>query len=281
MSNTDVIQTVNPMPPPANRMQQAPSRRPLPRLGAPRSPRLTNRAAGRRRTTRIFGSGFEIRSSISDQDQTKPTVKGWDSNFIIRQDNYIVCFFPVVINHGRKIGRLQRQDHQGGNPGGVQPEHDLAVVKVDASDYRWHRSATQAKVQVGDATVAVGIVGLSGTVTSGNVSALNRPVTAGGEGETSFINAIQTDAAINPGNSGGPLVNAEAQVIGVNSAIASLGSSQSGSQSGSIGLGFAIPSNTAKRVTEEIIATGTSKTPSSAPAQLQLSPIRPALPCSR
>jgi putative serine protease PepD len=98
-------------------------------------------------------------------------------------------------------------------------------------------------------------------VTSGIVSALDRPVTAGGgTGETSFINAIQTDAPINPGNSGGPLVNSEAQVIGVNSAIASLGAG-GGGQAGSIGLGFAIPINTANRIAQEIIRTGTSATP--------------------
>jgi putative serine protease PepD len=98
-------------------------------------------------------------------------------------------------------------------------------------------------------------------VTSGIVSSLDRPVTAGGgTGETSFINAIQTDAPINPGNSGGPLVNSEAQVIGVNSAIASLGAG-AGGQAGSIGLGFAIPINTANRIAREIIDTGTSATP--------------------
>ena len=81
-------------------------------------------------------------------------------------------------------------------------------------------------------------------------------MTAGGSGESSYISAIQTDAAINPGNSGGPLVDAQGKVIGVNSAIASLGQNQSGGQTGSIGLGFAIPVNQAKRVAEEIIATG-------------------------
>jgi putative serine protease PepD len=96
-------------------------------------------------------------------------------------------------------------------------------------------------------------------VTAGIVSALNRPVTAGGSGENSFINAIQTDAAINPGNSGGPLLDAEGKVIGVNSAIASL--SQGAGQAGSIGLGFAIPINQAKRVAEEIISNGTSTHP--------------------
>ena len=98
----------------------------------------------------------------------------------------------------------------------------------------------------------------SGTVTSGIVSAVNRPVTAGGQDDQSFISAIQTDAAINPGNSGGPLVNGQAEVIGVNSAIATLGF---GGQSGSIGLGFAIPMNQAQRIITEIINTGKSTTP--------------------
>ncbi|MEK9809628.1 MAG: PDZ domain-containing protein, partial [Candidatus Nanopelagicales bacterium] len=99
-----------------------------------------------------------------------------------------------------------------------------------------------------------------GTVTSGIVSALERPVTAGGEGEMSFINAIQTDAAINPGNSGGPLVDGNGAVIGINSAIASMGQSFGGT-AGSIGLGFAIPIDTASRIASELIATGSSSTP--------------------
>jgi putative serine protease PepD len=95
-------------------------------------------------------------------------------------------------------------------------------------------------------------------VTSGIISALNRPVTTGETATASFIDAIQTDAAINPGNSGGPLLNASGQVIGINSAIATM---VNGSEAGSIGLGFAIPVNSAKRIAEEIIATGTSQTP--------------------
>jgi putative serine protease PepD len=114
-------------------------------------------------------------------------------------------------------------------------------------------------LQVGDTAIAIGSpLGLQGTVTSGIISALNRPVTAGGSGDAAYINAIQTDAAINPGNSGGPLVNGNGQVIGINSAIATMGQ---GGQSGSIGLGFSIPIDTAKRIAEEIIATGTSTTP--------------------
>jgi len=115
---------------------------------------------------------------------------------------------------------------------------------------------------VGDPVLAVGSpLGLAGTVTSGIVSALNRPVEAGGaQGlPEDVIDAIQTDAAINPGNSGGPLVNSAGQVVGVNSAIASLSTdSLSGSQSGSIGLGFAIPINEAKRIAQQIITQGFS-----------------------
>jgi putative serine protease PepD len=114
---------------------------------------------------------------------------------------------------------------------------------------------------VGDSVIAVGSpLGLTGTVTTGIVSALNRPVTAGGEGETAFINAIQTDAAINPGNSGGPLLDGTGAVIGVNSAIATTGGA-AGGQPGSIGLGFAIPIDVAKRLVDEIVKTGTSSTP--------------------
>jgi putative serine protease PepD len=129
-------------------------------------------------------------------------------------------------------------------------------------------------VKVGDPVLAVGSpLGLSGTVTSGIISALNRPVVTsdatqptdpfGGNGGSqaatnpTVIDAIQTDAAINPGNSGGPLVNGTGQVIGINSAIASLGSDPlSGSQSGNIGVGFAIPIDEAKTVATELITTG-------------------------
>jgi putative serine protease PepD len=96
-------------------------------------------------------------------------------------------------------------------------------------------------------------------VTSGIISSKNRAVTTGnGNGESSFINALQTDAAINPGNSGGPLVDATGAVIGVNSAIATLGFS---SQAGSIGLGFAIPINQAKKTAEQLIKTGSATYP--------------------
>jgi S1-C subfamily serine protease len=113
-------------------------------------------------------------------------------------------------------------------------------------------------VIVGDPVVAIGSpLGLAGTVTSGIVSALDRPVRLAGEGSdtNAVIDAVQTDAAINPGNSGGALVDGSGAVIGINSAIASLGGG-SGGQGGSIGLGFAIPIDTVRTIAQELITTG-------------------------
>ena len=118
-------------------------------------------------------------------------------------------------------------------------------------------------VVVGDPVVAIGSpLGLTGTVTSGIVSALDRPVRAGGEGTdtNAVIDAIQTDAAINPGNSGGPLVDGGGKVIGINSAIATLGSA-GGGQTGSIGVGFSIPIDQARSIAEELIRTGKATHP--------------------
>jgi putative serine protease PepD len=140
---------------------------------------------------------------------------------------------------------------------GTSPSYDLAVIKVDDHpNLKPVSTGNSDALRIGDPVVAIGSpLGLSGTVTTGIISSKDRPVTTGGNGENSYISALQTDAAINPGNSGGPLVDLTAKVVGVNSAIASLGSSQGG-QSGSIGLGFSIPINTVKRVTDQIISTG-------------------------
>jgi putative serine protease PepD len=140
---------------------------------------------------------------------------------------------------------------------GTSPSYDLAVIKVDDHpNLKPVSTGNSDALRIGDPVVAIGSpLGLSGTVTTGIISSKDRPVTTGGNGENSYISALQTDAAINPGNSGGPLVDLTARVVGVNSAIATLGSSQGG-QSGSIGLGFSIPINTVKRVTDQIISTG-------------------------
>jgi putative serine protease PepD len=189
---------------------------------------------------------------------------GTGSGFVIRQDGYILTNNHVVegaADGGTLTVRFQDGSSAPATIVGRDSSYDLAVIKVDKTGLPTATLGNSDGIVVGDATIAVGSpLGLEGTVTSGIVSALNRPVTAGGSGESSFINAIQTDAAINPGNSGGPLLDAEGKVIGVNSAIASLGASQ-GAQSGSIGLGFAIPINQAKRVADEIIQTGRSTHP--------------------
>ena len=175
---------------------------------------------------------------------------------------------------------------------GTDVSSDLAVIKVARTGLQVAHIGSSAGVHVGDAVLAVGSpLGLSGTVTSGIVSALNRPVDttadqqqqqqqgqgnqfdpfgdnsgsapSSGTGSSStasqqltVFGAIQTDAAINPGNSGGALVDANGNVIGINSAIASLGQSAGGTQSGNIGVGFAIPIDLAKNIAEQLIKTG-------------------------
>jgi len=190
---------------------------------------------------------------------------GTGSGFVLRSDGYILTNNHVVsgaANGGSLTVTFQDGTTKTAKIVGRDSSYDLAVVKVDAAGLTASSLGNSDGVVVGDTAIAIGSpLGLEGTVTSGIISSLNRPVTAGGSGESSFINAIQTDAAINPGNSGGPLVNAVGQVIGVNSAIASLGQTSTGAQSGSIGLGFAIPINQAKRVAEEIISTGKSSHP--------------------
>ena len=142
---------------------------------------------------------------------------------------------------------------------GQDPGYDLAVLQIQMGNLPTVTLGDSTKVSVGDPVLAIGSpLGLASTVTSGIVSALNRPVSTGTVDQQSYVNAIQTDAAINPGNSGGALIDSQGRIIGVNSAIATL---SSGSASGSIGLGFSIPINEAKRVIDEIIATGKSTRP--------------------
>lgn len=190
---------------------------------------------------------------------------GTGTGFVIRSDGYILTNNHVVesvVNSGTLTVSFNDGKSVRGAIVGVDPAYDLAVIKVSRTGVPALQFGNSDKVQVGDTVIAIGSpLGLSGTVTSGIISAKNRAVTAGdGQSEGSFINALQTDAAINPGNSGGPLVDRTGAVVGVNSAIATLGSSF-GSQSGSIGLGFAIPINQARRTAEELIKTGKSSYP--------------------
>ena len=157
---------------------------------------------------------------------------------------------------------------------GTDPSTDLAVIKLinAPSDLKAVALGDASLLKVGDPVMAVGNpLGLAGTVTTGIVSALNRPVstsdqsgdsTAQQSADPVVTNAIQISAAINPGNSGGALVNASGQLIGITSAIASLGSSDSSSsQSGNIGIGFAIPVNEAKSIANQLITSGTATHP--------------------
>ncbi len=137
---------------------------------------------------------------------------------------------------------------------GRDPASDIAVVKVERPGLVTASLGSSDDVVVGDPVVAIGSpLGLASTVTSGIISALDRPVRLAGEGSdtNAVISAVQTDAAINPGNSGGALVDATGAVIGINTAIASLGG-------GSVGLGFSIPIDTARDVAEQLISTGTA-----------------------
>lgn len=226
---------------------------------------------------------------------------GTGSGIILSADGYVLTNTHVVTLDGQISDPTIQVT---GNDGrlysatviGTDPVSDLAVIKLkDASGLTPAAFADSSKLNVGDVAVAIGApLGLSGTVTNGIVSALNRSITIassaapknneqdnGGNGQSPYdffnfdlpgqpeqqqaqatstisLPVVQTDAAINPGNSGGPLLNSDGEVIGVNVAIASAGGSSSGSDShsGSIGVGFAVPSSLAKRVADELISSG-------------------------
>jgi len=145
---------------------------------------------------------------------------------------------------------------------GADPASDIAVVRVQGINGLTPITlGSSSNLRVGENVVAVGSpLGLTGTVTTGIISALNRPVSTAGDvgNQNTVLDAIQTDAAINPGNSGGALVNMNGELIGVNSAIATMGGDSPDAQSGSIGLGFAIPVDQAKRIADELVRTGSA-----------------------
>ncbi|MDE3226959.1 MAG: trypsin-like peptidase domain-containing protein [Acidobacteriota bacterium] len=189
------------------------------------------------------------------------TGSGWiyksdTSNSFIVTNNHVI---EGAVNGGSITVEFLNGDNITAQLVGRDIAYDLAVLKINKGNLPTITIGDSSKVSVGESVVAIGSpLGLASTVTSGIVSALNRPVTTGSVSGESFVNAIQTDAAINPGNSGGALLDAQGRIIGVNSAIATL---SSGGTSGSIGLGFSIPINEAKRVVNELIATGKSTRP--------------------
>lgn len=194
--------------------------------------------------------------------------QGTGSGFIIRggyivTDNHVVTLDNQVSNAAIQI-YFSNGASTPGHLVGRDPYADIAIIKADTpGPLPALTLGNSAGVAVGDPVIAIGSpLGLADTVTSGIVSAVDRPVQPGqaaGSTPQVYFDAIQTDAPINPGNSGGPLVNATGQVIGVDAAIDTLGSNPlTGTQGGSIGLGFAIPINQARRVAVELIRTGHS-----------------------
>src|SRR3954447_8246611 len=200
------------------------------------------------------------------------------SGVVLRSEGYVLTNNHVVANAAGG-GSVSVVFNDGSTATarivGTDQEDDLAVIKVDKTGLQAATLGSSSSVRVGDAVLAVGSrLALTGTVTAGIVSALNRPVDTTQDQQapsdpfgqsqpqattTTVISAIQTDAAINPGNSGGPLLNAAGQVIGVNSAIASTGSV--GGQAGNIGVGFAIPIDQARIIAEELINDGKASHP--------------------
>ncbi|SNR33398.1 putative serine protease PepD [Haloechinothrix alba] len=192
---------------------------------------------------------------------------GEGSGFVISDDGYIMTNSHVVAPGGEE-GRIRVNFHDGSQAGatvvGHDPTTDVAVIRAKGvgklAPVELGRSDD---LRVGQDVVAIGSpFALSGTVTAGIISAMDRPVRAGGGegGQETVLNAIQTDAAINPGNSGGPLTDMSGNVIGINSAIYSPRQGPGGgSQAGNIGIGFSIPIDQARRIAEEIIDTGQAK----------------------
>jgi len=188
---------------------------------------------------------------------------GTGSGEVIKSDGYIVTNNHVIAI-AADGGSVEVQFSDGQTvPAtivGRDPQTDIAVLKIDSSrKLQPIAIGSSSSVVVGQATVVIGApLGLSGTVTAGIVSALDRTIEVPGENGASalLVAAIQTDAAINPGNSGGSMVNCSGQLIGIPSAGASVPSSSGESSGGSIGLGFAIPVNTAMTIADEIISTG-------------------------
>ncbi|MFF9506529.1 trypsin-like peptidase domain-containing protein [Streptomyces sp. NPDC014724] len=230
------------------------------------------RNSGGRAPDSVAGIAASALPSVVTLHVSGTTESGTGTGFVLDNRGHILTNNHVVAPAGSSGeitvtfsgGETARAEVVGKDSG-----YDLAVVKVTGvSGLKPLPLGNSDNVQVGDPVVAIGApFDLSNTVTSGIISAKDRPITAGGENgdgsDISYVDALQTDAPINPGNSGGPLVDTDAHVIGINSAIraADNGSSTEGGQAGSIGLGFAIPINQGKRVAEELINTGKATHP--------------------
>ncbi len=185
------------------------------------------------------------------------------SGFVLDRNGHVITNNHVV-SAAAEGGEIEVIDQDGkvrsAEIVGRSPVYDIAVLKVEQPDGLLPAAVGSSKsMNVGETVVALGSpLGLDSTVTSGIVSALDRPVTTGDQDGSSYINAVQTDAAINPGNSGGPLVNLRGQVVGVNSAIATTGGFGG---DGNIGVGFAIPMEQVRITAGQILANGEAEYP--------------------
>lgn len=202
---------------------------------------------------------------------------GSGSGVVLTKDGYILTNSHVVTLDGETSDvsiQVKTNDGKVFNAKivGLDPTNDLAVIKANGN-FTPVEFADSDKVNVGDSVVAIGApLGLEETVTTGIISALNRTIQVAssevpdgslqlwtGQGAAPVnLRVLQTDAAINPGNSGGALLNSKGELIGINVAIATAGASAAGGQSGSIGVGFSIPSNVAKRISAELIEKGSA-----------------------
>ncbi|MDN4160255.1 S1C family serine protease [Nocardioides abyssi] len=190
------------------------------------------------------------------------------SGFVLDSRGHVVTNNHVVADAASDDGAIQIVDQDGNRYDaevvGRSPVYDLAVLYAEEVEgMKPAALGASTELLVGEGVVAIGSpLGLRATVTAGIVSALQRPVTTGDSAnDSSYINAVQTDAAINPGNSGGPLVNLRGQVVGVNSAIATTGGGMLGGESGNIGVGFAIPIEQVRVTADQILRTGKASYP--------------------
>ncbi|MFI5974016.1 trypsin-like peptidase domain-containing protein [Streptomyces sp. NPDC051452] len=217
----------------------------------------------------VAGIAARAMPSVVTLHVTGTDEAGTGTGFVLDGQGHILTNNHVVApagSDGRISVTFSSGDTVRAEVVGRDSGYDLAVVQVHGVHGLTPLPLGNSDdVEVGDPVVAIGApFDLANTVTSGIISAKERPITAGGEGnaggDVSYVDALQTDAPINPGNSGGPLLDSRARVIGINSAIRSAdagsGSETEGGQAGSIGLGFAIPVNQARRVAEELIDDG-------------------------
>lgn len=220
----------------------------------------------------VTGAASEAGPAVVTLWVESSMTSGSGSGVILTEDGYILTNAHVVTLSGATNNpdlsvKLWDGSVLPAELVGYDSVYDLAVIKVEATGLKAISFADSSNLNVGQNVVAIGApLGLASTVTEGIVSALNRTIRVAssevseepglqfwtGTGESITIQVIQTDAAINPGNSGGALVNEKGELVGVNVAIATAGSGEAGS----IGVGFAIPSNTANRIANEIMATG-------------------------